>query len=190
MSANGDLHQDGNKDVRVESTGVASRPVALAVVALAAFTLAFTIVANLVFQSLAARQRAASPPASPLAAEYAAKAPPEPRLQVDPNKDLEVLRGAEDKTLGTLAWVDRGAGIVQVPIERAMEMLVAKGVPARQGAVAPNMAARGVAPSQASEGSGAPDWQGERAGGRLDSHEHDGRGGAVQEAAPQEAHGR
>jgi hypothetical protein len=154
----GDHHD--HEEVRFEPTDVATRPVVTAVVSLAIFTVVFTVVAHLVYGVLARRERAMSPAPNPLAAEYAAKEPPEPRLQIRPKTDLEMLRASEEKTLGRLAWVDRGAGVVQVPIGRAMEMLLAKGLPARQGPVPFKMQPHGVAPSQMAEGAGAPDWAG------------------------------
>jgi hypothetical protein len=150
----------GNESVRFEPTDVATRPVVLSVLGLAVFTIVFTIVANFVFKGLAARERAASPAPSPLAEQYAAKEPPEPRLQLRPKSDLEALRASEDKSLSTLAWVDKSAGVVQVPIERAMEMLLAKGLPARPGPVPAKMSPHGEAPPQFAEASGAPDWNG------------------------------
>lgn len=181
MSAHGDPNSPRNDDIRFEPTDVSTRPIALSVLALAVFTVIFTFAGHLTFQLLAAREEASSPPASPLAEQYAAKEPPEPRLQVDPKKDLVVHRAAEDKILGRLAWVDRDAGIVQVPIERAMELLLAKGLPARDGEVPWNMAPIGVAPSQPSEGSGAPDWAGQPA--------HGGGHAPAAHAPAAEAHG-
>jgi hypothetical protein len=64
-----------------------------------------------------------SPPASPLA-DYAPKQPPEPRLQVDPGTDLARLRSTEQAQLDGYGWVDRQAGTVHIPIERAMQLLV------------------------------------------------------------------
>jgi len=52
--------------------------------------------------------------------------PPEPRLQTAPADDLRQMRAAEEKQLSSYGWVDRKAGIVHVPIERAKE-LVAEG---------------------------------------------------------------
>jgi len=49
--------------------------------------------------------------------------PPEPRLQVIPEEDLIVLRAEEDKKLNSYAWVIRTAGIVQIPIDRAMYLI-------------------------------------------------------------------
>ncbi len=192
MSEHNESQPHGNDSVKFEPTDVATRPVVTAVVSLAAFTVTFTFVAHLVFHGLADREQAASPPASPLAAEYAVKLPPEPRLQEHPKLDLDVLRAAEEKTLSTLAWVDRDAGIVQVPIERAMEMLLAKGLAARQGPVPLKMSPHGVAPAQMHEGAGAPDWFGGQKIGHATEGGHEeaaARGAASHAATGQEEHG-
>jgi len=70
-----------------------------------------------------ARQKELPPPV-PVASALQT-APPEPRLQTSPALDLKTLRDAEDAHLHSYAWVDRKAGAVRIPIERAME-LVAK----------------------------------------------------------------
>jgi len=173
----------GNESVRFEPTDIATRPIVFAVVSLAVTTLVFTFAAHLTYFGFAARERASSPSASPLA-EYAVKEPPEPRLQIHPKSDLDVLRAAEARSLGTLAWVDKDAGVVQVPIERAMQLLLAKGVPARQAPVPLKMQPQGVAPAQMAEGAGAPDWWG---GFRLSHDEHEAEAGGHQVAAPQHA---
>jgi len=72
-----------------------------------------------------ARQKELPPPV-PVATALPT-APPEPRLQTSPALDLKTLRDAEDAHLHGYAWVDRKAGVVRIPIERAME-LVAKEV--------------------------------------------------------------
>lgn len=65
----------------------------------------------------------------PLAA--GAKEPPAPRLQTQPFKDVYLLRQSEARVLESYGWVDRSAGIVHIPIERAMELTVERGLPAR-----------------------------------------------------------
>lgn len=57
------------------------------------------------------------------------KEPPEPQLQVDPPRDLEELQKAQGEKLRGYDWADRGAGTVRIPIERAMELLVQRGLP-------------------------------------------------------------
>jgi hypothetical protein len=67
-------------------------------------------------------RRRALPPPSPVASALP-EAPPEPRLQTAPAADLRALRAAEDAELHGYGWVDRQAGVVHIPIERAMELV-------------------------------------------------------------------
>jgi hypothetical protein len=77
------------------------------------------------FASRAARQDV---PPSPLA--KARQIPPEPRLQVNAGADLKALRAAEDSVFNSYGWVDQPAGIVRIPIARAMNLLAQRGLPA------------------------------------------------------------
>ncbi len=54
---------------------------------------------------------------------------PEPRLQVAPAADLGALRAHEESILHSYGWVDRPAGVVRIPIERSMELLLQRGLP-------------------------------------------------------------
>jgi uncharacterized iron-regulated membrane protein len=72
------------------------------------------------------------PPASPF--ENARVLPPQPRLQVHPRLDLEKYLDGENRTLTTYGWVDKHNGVVRIPIDRAMELLLARGLPARSAA--------------------------------------------------------
>jgi hypothetical protein len=69
----------------------------------------------------------------PLAAGIVRPLPPPPRLQTYPFDDIKALRREENKLLEHYAWVDQKAGVVRIPIERAMEVLVEKGLPYRAG---------------------------------------------------------
>jgi len=60
------------------------------------------------------------------------KIPPGPRIQAAPEWDLIELRKEEDKELNSYGWVDKNAGIVRIPIDKAIDLLVEKGLPARQ----------------------------------------------------------
>ena len=55
--------------------------------------------------------------------------PPEPRIEVAPYEQLQQLRVKEDHILNTYAWVDKKAGTVRVPIDSAIDLLAAKGLP-------------------------------------------------------------
>ncbi len=56
----------------------------------------------------------------------------EPRLQVNAPNELRTVREAEDRILSSYGWVDPQGETVRIPIERAMEILAQKGLPARQ----------------------------------------------------------
>ena len=58
--------------------------------------------------------------------------PPQPRLQTAPVLDLVEIRERELKRLSSYGWADQATGKVHIPIERAMELLVQRGVPVRQ----------------------------------------------------------
>lgn len=54
-----------------------------------------------------------------------------PRLQLAPEVDLQTFRAREDRELNSYGWIDRTTGVVRIPIERAMDLLVQRGLPAR-----------------------------------------------------------
>jgi hypothetical protein len=45
---------------------------------------------------------------------------------------MRELRDREDELLTSYGWVDRNAGVVRIPIEEAMKIVVQRGLPARQ----------------------------------------------------------
>jgi hypothetical protein len=59
---------------------------------------------------------------------------PEPQLEKTPIPDLKAVRAAEDQVLSTYGWVDQSKGVVRIPIAKAMDMVVAKGLPVRTDA--------------------------------------------------------
>lgn len=59
---------------------------------------------------------------------------PEPRIQRTPLVDIYNLHRHEDSILNSYGWVQPETGIARIPIERAMELLAARGLPARTGA--------------------------------------------------------
>jgi hypothetical protein len=55
--------------------------------------------------------------------------PPQPRIEVAPYEQLQQLRIKEDHILSSYAWVDKDSGTVRVPIDKAIDLLAAKGLP-------------------------------------------------------------
>jgi hypothetical protein len=66
--------------------------------------------------------------------------PPPPTLLVNEPTVLREFRQAEDKTLSSYAWIDKTAGTVRLPLERAKELVFERGLPIR-AAAAPAAAA-------------------------------------------------
>lgn len=54
---------------------------------------------------------------------------PAPRLEVKSGANLSELRAAEEADLNSYGWVDRDAGKVRIPIDRAMKLIVERGLP-------------------------------------------------------------
>jgi hypothetical protein len=69
----------------------------------------------------------------PVAPEHGltAKLPPEPRLEETPAPDLKAFRDSEEKALTSYGWVDQKAGVVRIPIDRAIELTAQRGLPSR-----------------------------------------------------------
>jgi hypothetical protein len=60
-----------------------------------------------------------------------AEDPPAPRLQTQPFRDVYDLKGAQRGVLNSYGWIDRASGLVHIPIERAMQLTVERGLPTR-----------------------------------------------------------
>ena len=54
---------------------------------------------------------------------------PPPSLEINPGKELQEIRFRESQILSQYRWVNRERGIVAIPIEVAMALLVEKGLP-------------------------------------------------------------
>jgi hypothetical protein len=101
--------------------------------------LAATVFVSLAFlfwlQGLYTRQaERGQVPQYPMAADRRGELPPEPRLQNDPQEDLRVLRAKQQSLLEGYGWVNKEAGIARIPIDEAMKLVVARGLPTRDGA--------------------------------------------------------
>jgi hypothetical protein len=57
--------------------------------------------------------------------------PPAPRLQISPRQDLQTMLAEHNQRLNSYGWVDQNAGTAHIPIERAMDLLLERGLPVR-----------------------------------------------------------
>lgn len=100
---------------------------------LAGITLVCALIVAGLYKYLDAREVAEKAGRYPLAEGVTRPLPPRPRLQTYPFDDIKELRKEESKILDHYAWVDQNAGVVRIPIERAIDVLSEKGLPYRQG---------------------------------------------------------
>lgn len=70
---------------------------------------------------------------------------PQPRLEENERTQLRDVIEDQDRKLAAYNWVDKDKGVVQIPIDRAMALIVERGLPVRpQGSTA----AQASAPAQ------------------------------------------
>jgi len=65
---------------------------------------------------------------------------PQPRLERSERVEINDFRLQEEQTLYSYGWVDRQAGLVRIPIDRAMELVAQRGLPTtpKAGTVPPS----------------------------------------------------
>ena len=63
--------------------------------------------------------------------KYLQKNFPEPQLEIDERTELNKARLSEEDRLSTYDYIDKDAGTVRIPIDRAMDLLVQRGLPTR-----------------------------------------------------------
>jgi hypothetical protein len=97
-------------------------------------------------------KQVAGPAAPPREIASQDGSPVEPRLQETPLQDLKQMRAAEDQILGSYGWVDREKGIVRLPIDRAIDLLAERGLPARRATAQLSGAAGVSVPSESGLG--------------------------------------
>jgi hypothetical protein len=55
--------------------------------------------------------------------------PPEPRVEEKPWMQHVNVLTKDDQTLNTYGWTNKGAGLVRIPIDKAMDIVVQHGLP-------------------------------------------------------------
>lgn len=72
--------------------------------------------------------------------------PPEPRVLEHPYEQYPVLRQTEDRVLNSYGWLDQKTGQVRVPVDRAIDLIAQRGLPAASDATASGAAKKTSAP--------------------------------------------
>ncbi len=110
-----------------EKSDAAVRPILHFGLALAFILIASLFALAFLFRLFTHRDALTGPQPSSMNRE--GQIPPLPRLQVSPPRDLRALRKAEDDVINSYGWVDRNAGRVRIPIDRAMDLIAQRGLP-------------------------------------------------------------
>lgn len=120
-----------------EETDAEIGPLVRFAVFLTVFTLATAALTVGFYKYLDEREQVEKAPRYPLAEGIERPLPPAPRLQTYPFDDVKGLRQDEARLLEHYQWVDKNAGTVRIPIERAMDLLAERGLPHRPPSPAP-----------------------------------------------------
>jgi hypothetical protein len=128
------LHQ--TPKLPVEGDGINYHGIVWFVVTLTIVTLVCQILMWALFAVLDKRAVSNDSPRSALAAPQGTMPPP-PNLRTNEPGDLHTFRENEDKILSTYDWIDKDKGVVRIPIDRAKELLLERGLPTRSATETP-----------------------------------------------------
>jgi hypothetical protein len=134
-----------------ELTDAQAAPVLKFLLFLGVVTVAVAALVVIFYNYLESREAREKTARYPMAAGAARPLPPPPRLQTFPFQDVKELRQEERRLLEQYEWVDKKAGVVRIPIERAIDVLAARGLPYRQGGPGAQAPAGGAAPNPNAE---------------------------------------
>jgi hypothetical protein len=68
---------------------------------------------------------------SPMVKDTDRMLPPGPRLQALPHLELRDYCEAQQREVNAYDWVDQQSGVLRIPVDRAMDLTLARGLPAR-----------------------------------------------------------
>jgi hypothetical protein len=122
-----------HRDVNVWAVGKVG--IALILTTIASLLLMFGV-----FRYLEVRENAAQIPPPYTTTLNPNRLPPEPNLMFNEHEAInrEDIRADEDKLLNGYSWVDQAHGVVRIPIDRAMDLVAQRGLPARPQNTAPS----------------------------------------------------
>lgn len=86
-----------------------------------------------VFRVLGSQSKSIDRPIPPVVEKSMKRLPPAPHLEDRPLAPRAVLNAQEDARLSSYGWVDQKAGVVHVPIDRAIDLLARRGIAETKG---------------------------------------------------------
>jgi hypothetical protein len=131
MSHHGD-HGHGTPGGRVngnpgyETTDAKAMPIVIFTVIMAVFTVGCFITGFGIYRVFEMGRKAIDPAPHPMAVKSDLPAGV-PRLQITEAKDLAKFRAEQDKAAAEYSWVDRQAATVRIPVDKAIDRVLAKG---------------------------------------------------------------
>ena len=148
---NDDVHIDGhNLEVEFEREDLAPKPILVFLGSLVLICLVVALVLRGMYSYLDRYDNLHQLPQSPLVQPSTESTRdvqpgdianfPQPRLESDERQEINDFRMQEEQTLNSYGWVDHSAGVVHIPIDRAMQLLAQRGLPTRPqaGTVSPS----------------------------------------------------
>jgi hypothetical protein len=71
--------------------------------------------------------------------------PPPPRIQTTPGDDIANYLQSEQHLLNSSGWIDQKNGVARIPIDRAMRLLLQRGLPVQNSSTSPPPANKSAA---------------------------------------------
>jgi hypothetical protein len=140
MSEENIQNQSLNNHDGYEHQDLSSRGVFYFMAGLAIFAIVIYVIVFGMYRFLDTYERAHQPAISPMVTPPAdtrtvtagdTQSFPQPRLEENERNQLRDVIEDQDRKLATYNWVDKDKGIVQIPIERAMDLIAERGLPVR-----------------------------------------------------------
>ena len=150
------LNNGHNSDVSFEPEDLSARPIITGLVVLGLVCIASYFIILWLYTALDRYDSSHQPPQNPLAAvntdtrhvtKTQVESFPQPRLEEDERGQLDGVRMKEENTLNSYGWVDEGSGVVHIPIQRAMQLVVEQGLPVRPSNLDTNATKSNAAPA-------------------------------------------
>ena len=123
-----------HSDVSFEPADINTRTILAYLFYLALAVIAAFVVSIYIFRFTTNLAAKSDTPLPPMRQGLGPMMPPEPRLQgvpghtTDPQQDLRTKLAADEAANEQLKWIDKQAGIAQIPVEDAMKIVVSKGL--------------------------------------------------------------
>lgn len=137
-----DIHIDGqNEGMDFEREDLGAKPILIFLLGLIVGCVLVALVLKGLYSYLDSYENRRQPVQNPLVQQTTADTRTvepgditkfsQPRLETNEPMEINEFRVQEEKTLHSYGWIDQQAGVVRIPIDRAMELVAQRGLPTR-----------------------------------------------------------